>query len=312
MLYSSYTGSVKDYHYTKNHFINAILYAYNNHISLKLDPGDINIILSLNVADYITNNAEQLRSKFVDHEGQKELEVLINTETLEKIDYENFITRINEMISENVKLDLTNVLKPEYTTTTDVYVTTVGAIMMSAYKEYFCYTGSTLCGIKSVILNGTLEDWEKLNTKYVMLKTVFPELSAWYEKFDIVMDNLMVTKRYMCSEKKEDEEEDEEYKKIQNIWGTVIDEEYQGSGANHITGWCQYFQNRDAGKDYKGNPKNYTEPNDFLTTVCSCKIKINGAVDEQKSVYIKLFSGVLGIVTEEEVVSPLVGYYLTS
>jgi hypothetical protein len=49
------------------------LYAYNSHEDIVLSPDDIWLMICTYSSEYINGNAEQLRSLFVDHEGQKKL-----------------------------------------------------------------------------------------------------------------------------------------------------------------------------------------------------------------------------------------------
>ncbi len=62
---------------TKNHGIfSAFLYAYNSHEDIVLSPDDIWLMICMYFSKYVTDNAEQLRSLFVDHEGKKKLTVV--------------------------------------------------------------------------------------------------------------------------------------------------------------------------------------------------------------------------------------------
>ena len=45
---------------TRNHFINALVFAYNEHVPFNLYPHHIALLINLNVAAYVNANAEQL------------------------------------------------------------------------------------------------------------------------------------------------------------------------------------------------------------------------------------------------------------
>ena len=53
----------------------AFLRAYNSHEDIVLSPDDIWLMLCIYFSKYINDNAEKLRSIFVDHEGKKRLTV---------------------------------------------------------------------------------------------------------------------------------------------------------------------------------------------------------------------------------------------
>src|SRR6266496_6800098 len=51
----------------------AIFHAYNNHQHLRLTPDDIWLTIAQGVSHHINYNAENFRSRFVNHEGKKTL-----------------------------------------------------------------------------------------------------------------------------------------------------------------------------------------------------------------------------------------------
>jgi hypothetical protein len=62
---------------SENHAIfSAFLYAYNSHEDIVLSPDDIWLMICIYFSKYVNENAEQLRSLFVDHDGQKKLTVV--------------------------------------------------------------------------------------------------------------------------------------------------------------------------------------------------------------------------------------------
>ena len=59
-----------------NGFFAAFDYAYNNHGDIKLTPDDTWLTIMLYFSKYVNDNAEELRSAFVSHEGKKKLVVV--------------------------------------------------------------------------------------------------------------------------------------------------------------------------------------------------------------------------------------------
>jgi hypothetical protein len=72
-----YSSLSLDTSLSQNHGIfSAFLYAYNSHEDIVLSPDDIWLMICIYFAEYVNENAEQLRSLFVDHDGQKKLTVV--------------------------------------------------------------------------------------------------------------------------------------------------------------------------------------------------------------------------------------------
>jgi hypothetical protein len=60
----------------ENHAIfSAFLFAYNSHEDIVLSPDDIWLMICIYFSTYVNENAEQLRTLFVDHDGRKKLTI---------------------------------------------------------------------------------------------------------------------------------------------------------------------------------------------------------------------------------------------
>ena len=71
---SKQTFSCLDTSITPKHAIfSAFLFAYNSHEDIVLSPDDIWLMICIYFSQYVNENAEQLRTLFVDHSGKKEL-----------------------------------------------------------------------------------------------------------------------------------------------------------------------------------------------------------------------------------------------
>jgi len=54
----------------------AFLFAYNSHEDIVLSPDDIWLMICIYFAQYVNENAEKLRTLFVDHDGRERLPVV--------------------------------------------------------------------------------------------------------------------------------------------------------------------------------------------------------------------------------------------
>jgi hypothetical protein len=72
-----YVSLFTDTSLCNNHAIlSAFLYAYNSHEDIVLSPDDIWVMICIYFSKYVNENAEKLRSLFVDHDGQEKLTVI--------------------------------------------------------------------------------------------------------------------------------------------------------------------------------------------------------------------------------------------
>ncbi|KAK2616329.1 hypothetical protein QQS21_000763 [Conoideocrella luteorostrata] len=140
-------------------FVRGSIVAWANHQSLVLRPDVIwfEILAQLNF--YMTKNAESVRHMFVDFQGKKEIMVQDTT-------WENVINAFGKEIQKRVKTDwLLGWVTPGFSTSTQNDNMTATVLMMGLVKHYFEFSGSIICGIPSVTLLGTKDDWEKLYRK---------------------------------------------------------------------------------------------------------------------------------------------------
>jgi len=88
------------------------------------------------------------------------------------------------------------------------------------------------CGISKVIMEGTKEDWKKLNDTYQYFKNFFAEteLYVWFVHFDIIMKNFMLMREL------QDEGEVDATDELKEFWLRVICYVPQGSGDQTILG----------------------------------------------------------------------------
>ena len=68
--------------------------AYNLHHHLRIRPEDVWLSILTQLSFYINAHAEELRGKFVAHEGKKELEVGFDTGSHYTIDYGVFAKKM--------------------------------------------------------------------------------------------------------------------------------------------------------------------------------------------------------------------------
>ena len=242
---------------TQNNFINAFLDAYNYHKTLVLRPDDIKLQILTIISLCVNNNAEKYRSYFVDHDGKKEL--CVKSQVF-SADY--FCQKFAELLDENIKdKNFAYHYTSRFTTTNQIISTVNNITLMNTLKEYFSYTMMLSCGIPAVVLEGTDEDWIKLNESYQYFKSVFgdSELKDWFRQFDKIMELFMMMRKinspnetqsiwstimsYITNtNNKNDLPNEENIKYIKEMWKRVISYIPQGSGGDKILGgWVRLF-----------------------------------------------------------------------
>ncbi|KAF0519604.1 hypothetical protein F8M41_016603 [Gigaspora margarita] len=231
--------------YCFNGFAAAILHAYNYHKHLHLSPDDVWLTISQGVSRHINYNAEKFRKRFVRHEGKKDIIIGVNdilsASTL-KGDWPEVVNRLVLETDKNVeKIDLKELLECDFSTTTLCSLTASRIVLLDMVKAYFKYILSFMCGIPKITLEGTLEDWMKLQEKVNQLRKLNLELDFWLDRLEPVIWNLVATYRGEINE---------------DFWSRIvkIDEEFGSGGGTYISGWMiSFFPYDSAGKPLKSD-----------------------------------------------------------
>ena len=87
---------------------------------------------------------------------------------------------LGRLLEENVvDAGLRGWIMPDFSTTTRDDRVVASVLMMGTLQKYFSYTFGIVCGIPSVKLLGTVEDWEKMLRRVEKLKGYGEELAIW-------------------------------------------------------------------------------------------------------------------------------------
>ena len=184
--------SVENYEPMANAFITAVHTAFSHHYPLVLSPDAIWLCIMQGVSIHINSNSEKLRSHFVEFEGKKDLKVFTFLPFVKGSPsnpwpqiLELFSTGINQHIGDKAHTLLT----PQFTTTGTVERAASQIVLMDCFKEYFSYQMTCLCGIPSITLTGTADDWKQLRDRALSLKQY--ELDWWIDELEPVLDQFV-------------------------------------------------------------------------------------------------------------------------
>merc|ERR1719336_3560579 len=223
--------------------LSTIYEAYGNHYNLRTGPEDwwYTIIQTVALAIDENSKSDKVRKFFVQHEGKKELEVIVGPPPLklDSIDYTWLFDQFSQKIEENINVpEYVQQMIPDFTTTTSIHKIVSQITLMTSVQEFFEYSVGTLCGIPAIEMKGTQEDWINLGLKIKALrKTLKPigeELQLecdssskwcnnWWDGVENIAEQLLKTF---------DGDADEDF------WSQIIFETKYGSGGEtRLNGW---------------------------------------------------------------------------
>ena len=175
-------------------FISGMREAYWHHRPITLSPDMIWVLIAQGFSHHVNANAEALRDRMVDFEGKKELTCICDVESIEQIDWEKTVDSFSINIAENTKGDIAEIIKADFSTTTQIERIASEITLMSAVKDYFVFTAAMIgCGIPYVGLEGTPDDWQRVYDKAMQLRDY--DLEWWIDELEPVLRQIVASSK---------------------------------------------------------------------------------------------------------------------
>lgn len=205
-------------------FLATVRQAFDQHLPLVLRPDDIWLLLAQGLAQHVNAHAEELRERFVDHQGQA-------TITIRRDDFvpgspsnpwSEAFTAFSDEIARVIgrKRDL---IVADFSTTGPAERAASEVVLLDAMQRYVHYRVYTACGIPRITLHGTIEDWCSVRERVRHFGEL--GLEAWVSALDPVLEQFVAASRA---------HPDPEF------WQSIY--KFDGrSGDPYVTGWVNVF-----------------------------------------------------------------------
>ncbi|KAK0642069.1 hypothetical protein B0T16DRAFT_335973 [Cercophora newfieldiana] len=207
-------------------FIRGAIQAWGEHLHLVIRPEEVWFTILVQMNFYMNAHAEEIRSMFVDHNGQEVIYI-------EDFTWYDVLRRFQFAIQERVKTKwLLEWIRPNFTTTTENDVMVANVLMMGLTQAYFKFEGGIVCGLPSVTLLGEESDWEQLLEKTERLKEFGAEPAEYAKRLKPILT------RFVRSFREPDSKE------IVQFWNNIAVAHrfaFCGSPPVSITGWIVGF-----------------------------------------------------------------------
>lgn len=155
--------------YNRQAFFRGMIDAFAGHYPLVLTPDAVWLVICQGFAHYVNDDPEAVRSFFVDHEGQAQLVVRSEWNLMtdpDSVDWTGILQGFEDQLRSNTKNGVADMMLADFSTTGPTEKIVSQATLMESMKAYFEYVVMYLsCGIPSITLKGTTEDWEKILAK---------------------------------------------------------------------------------------------------------------------------------------------------
>jgi len=185
-------GNTNEHFGSKAGLYDCIHWAWANHCNLKLRPDDIWLAVCQAAAACIKANAEKLRKRFVTHNGQTHLEFV---RTSRKFVWSDAIDDIICLMREQTHAGFVEAFDGGgFTTSARADAVARHMVLLDAASPYFTYGGRIICGIPSVTLTGTPDDWQKICDRGTALAKLVDE-PRWAGRLNEVLTQFVSASR---------------------------------------------------------------------------------------------------------------------
>lgn len=160
--------------------------AYSSHKSVALYPHDFWMVLISEITSHVKKNKNKFKSLFTDSDEKVEILVPANSPTEIPIDM------LASLVSGLVKFD-SSILMPSFSTNTPFITEMIQALFCDLSSSYYDYS-MFCCGIKSIKLMGTQNDWFMVKTNYEKISELFGNadttLAQYFTDVNSILTNI--------------------------------------------------------------------------------------------------------------------------
>ena len=184
-----------------DNFYKCLVQAYADHHPLVLSPDMVWLIISQGFSRYVNAHAEEMRDLLVFHEGKMDLVVNSNNDVLSLSgDWKRLLNDFSACIANNTKGELADLMTADFTTTGITERVASQISLMDAVKKYFNYANIAAgCGIPSITLKGSPDDWQKVLDKTLSLKKY--HLEKWVSDLEPILKEFVKASKGRANKK---------------------------------------------------------------------------------------------------------------
>ncbi len=166
----------------------AVHVAFSQHRPLTLSPDDIWLVIAQGFGHHVAENAKTLRRRLVRHQGRCELSA--NVDDLSLASFELAIASFSSRIRAATDPVLHETLVCDFSTTTPAVHTASEVALMDTFSSYFDYSMSCICGIPTITIEGTVDDWLRIRARVEVLETY--GLEWWVSRLRPILDQFVL------------------------------------------------------------------------------------------------------------------------
>ncbi len=163
--------------------LGAVTWAFADHRPLVLSPDVIWLTVLQGVARHIRVHAEELRDRLVSRQGRDLLTVRVPGAPV----WPEVVAKFEKMLPST----FSDVFEIDFSTSSAVERMAGRVVLMDAWSPYYAFRVQTLCGIPSITLTGTVDDWCVIRERVDRLAAMDLGLEKWCRSLAPIADHFV-------------------------------------------------------------------------------------------------------------------------
>ena len=176
-----------------NSFVESVNLAYSHHLPLVITPDIVWYLVASGISTHINKNAEQLRHKFVEHEGKKTIQVRRDDFVFNSSSnpWHEVIDEFAVKVANHTLANVSELFEANFTTTSAESSIVSRIVLLESMQKYFSLEFVTLCGIPEIRVKGSKQDWIGIKIKFERVLQQIPELGKWADSLFEVLEHFI-------------------------------------------------------------------------------------------------------------------------
>jgi hypothetical protein len=163
--------------------------AFADHRPLVLTPDAVWLTIAQGVAQHVRLNAERLRGRLVRHDGRKRLTLATSGVPQNPTEWAAAVNGFRALLAEEVGDGRARLFECNFSTSSDVDRIASQVVLLDAYSPYFSYMMVAVCGIPSITVTGTVDDWTAMRERIEIISEL--DLEHWCRSLRPIADQFV-------------------------------------------------------------------------------------------------------------------------
>ena len=229
-----------------NAFIETLHTAYYEHRPLVFSPDMIWLLICQGFSIHINENSKKFQNQISKHISKKKIEIVRQEfEKGKDNDWSSVFNQFTDSIRVNTKDNIADLMVAKFSTTTQVETIAYQITLMEMVKKYVGFELESGCGIHSITIEGTPEDWQTLKEKTIALRKY--ELEIWVDGLLPILDEFILASQN---------------KPNPSFWANIYKHTIRPYNPECVSGWIvKFFPYIEYTDDLDGTLKRFYKPN---------------------------------------------------